>query len=571
MRKINTSRLCIICLLSGFLSGISQTTAAFSFGNSSQQPGNTSRTTENRPWGNVGSFKPAPMYEQQQPAGGPGYYPGAAPGSVWPAAPNSRSPYGPQVSADGSSRPPHVEVELGSKWPYEQQNVIFTVRVVSNENLKTLDTILPTIDGALIEKVDGPVASLRKDKRSGAQEIVNEYRFMLTPLRSGEIIVPEIQFKGNYDTSNQRRGMRNMPRPASGESFIIAADSPVKLRVKSADPSVNPWLPLHSLKLQSDLKQEHAVKEGTPVSLTLELTAQGALGSQLPSLERQLASPDYRVYRDSVSVNNGISNDGRYLIGSRTETYTLIPLKDGWIDLPSIKVAWWDLSTDTPRVAELVGYDNEGPVQTGSRSKGPREGASYPVYFWFPLMVTLGLVLGYWLGAWARTRPLLKWAGHKANTVLVLIKRQAVKHARKVHLKLSPVSYLNKLRMGLAAVLPARAKIWMCTRCAQREDDPDAWCQEFKSRVCQHLNITSQTPLPVIAEKLIEANPQVDPVRMRALIQSLDGAIYGSKPIDFQVWKKDFGNQLRPRAHLRRYRRYRRMQSSLPELNPRSA
>jgi len=58
---------------------------------------------------------------------------------------------------------------------------------------------------------------------------------------------------------------------------------------------------------------------------------------------------------------------------------------------------------------------------------------------------------------------------------------------------------------------------------------------------------------------------------MRDLIRSLDGAIYGSRPIDFQVWKKDFGNQLRPRAHLRRYRRYRQLQSSLPELNPRSA
>ena len=571
MHNITASRTCIICLLTGFLSSFTQATAAFSFGSSSQQPGNTPRTTDNRPWGNIDPFKPAPMYDPQQPTAGPGYYPGASPGTGWPTAPQLHSPYSPQASAEGHSRAPYVEVKLGSKWTYEQQNVIYTVRVVSSANLKTLDTILPTIDGALIEKVDGPVASLRKDKRSGAQEIVNEYRFMLTPLRSGEIIVPEIRFKGTYDSSNQRRGMRNMPQPAGGESFTIAAESPVKMRVKMADPAVDPWLPLYSLKLQSDLKQEHAVKEGTPVSLILEMTAQGALGSQLPSLERHLASPDYRVYRDAVSVNNGISNDGRYLIGSRTETYTLIPLKDGWIDLPSIKVAWWDVATDTPRVAELAGYDKEGPVQPGSNSQRSREGMSYPVYFWFPLMVTLGLVLGYWLGAWARTRPLLEWLGQKSNIVLTTIKRQALRGAQKVHFKLSPLTYLNRLRMGLVAVLPARAKIWMCTRCVQREDDPDAWCQEFKSRICQHLNITSQTPLPVIAEKLIEANPQVDPVRMRALIQSLDGAIYGSKPIDFQVWKKDFGNQLRPRAHLRRYRRYRQMQSSLPELNPRSA
>ncbi len=564
--------------MTGVLTSVTQTAAGFSFGSSRQQSGNTPQSTNNRPWGNVGDFTPAPRYEKQPYAGSRGYYPGAAPGAGWPSTLNQGSPYtapyGHQVPAGAgtASGLPHVEVELGSKWPYEQQNVIYTVRVVSRENLKTLDPILPTIDGALMEKVDGPIASLRKDKRSGTQEIINEYRFMLTPLRSGEIIVPEIRFKGIYTSSNQPRGMRGMPRQTTGgESFTVASNAPLKLRVQPADSSVQPWLPLHGLKLQSDLQQEHAVKEGAPVSLTLEMTAQGALGSQLPSLEKQLASPDYRVYRDSVSVKNGVSNDGRHLIGSRKETYTLIPLKDGWIDLPSIKVAWWDLAAETPRLAELVGYDNEGPVQTSLLSKGSGEARSYPVYFWFPLMITLGLVLGYWLGAWARTRPLLEWFGHKARVVLVWIKRRGMKHTQAVQRKLSPVNYLNKARLGLATIMPTRAKIWMCTRCVQREDDPDAWCQEFKSRICQHLNISSQTPLPMIAEKLIEANPQVDPVRMRALIQSLDGAIYGSKPIDFQGWKKDFGNQLRPRAHLRRYRRYRQLQSSLPELNPRSA
>lgn len=555
------------------LTSVSQTSAGFSFGNSSQQPGNSARTTDNRPWGNIGAFKPAPIYEQQQPAGSPGYYPGAAPGSGWPAAQNSYPPYGSQrpAGAGTASELPHVEVELGSKWPYEQQNVIYTVRVVSSQNLKTLDSILPTIDGAILEKIDGPVASLRKDKHSGAQEISNEYRFKLTPLRSGEIIVPEIRFTGSYAPGNQHRGMPGSPHSGGSESFTISSDAPVKLRVRPADPSVTPWLPLHSLKLLSNLQQEHAVKEGTPVTLILEMTAKGALGSQLPSLEKQLGGPDYRVYRDAVSVNNGISDDGRHLIGSRKETYTLIPLKDGWIDLPSIKVAWWDVAMDAPRVAELAGYDNEGPVQTSAQSQGAREGRSYPVYFWFPLMLTLGLILGYWLGVWSRTRPLLEWVGHKARAALLSMKRLGMKQVQTVNQVISPLPYLNKLRMGLAAVMPIRAKIWLCTRCVQGEDDPDAWCQEFKSRICQHLNITSQTPLPVIAEKLIEANPQVDPVRMRALIQSLDGAIYGSKPIDFLVWKKDFGNQLRPRAQLRRYRRYRQLQSTLPELNPRSA
>jgi hypothetical protein len=563
--------------LAGSLSSLTQTVAAFSFGNSSQQPRNTQPTTDNRPWGNIGAYTPAPMYERPQPpASNTGYYPGAAPGTGWPGALNSPSPYATQqqpARAGTASGVPHVEVELSSKWPYEQQNIIYTVRVISSQNLKVLDPILPAIDGAILEKVDGPLASSRKDKRSGTQEIINEYRFKLTPIRSGEIIVPEIRFKGSYAAGNRRGAMQGMRRSAGTESFTIASEGPLKLRVQPADPSVFPWLPLHSLKLESNLQQEHAVKEGTPVTLIIETTARGAMGSQLPSLEKQLNGDDYRVYRDSVSVSGGVSNDGRHLIGSRKETYTLIPLKDGWIDLPSIKLAWWDVATDAPRVAELAGYDNEGPVQTASLPQRSDAGASFPVYFWFPLMITLGLILGYWLGVWSRTRPLLDWVAQKAQVVLVSIKRHSAKPVQAVKRRISPARYLGKLRMGmgLAAFMPIRAKIWMCTRCVESEEEPDAWCQEFKSRICRHLNISSQTPLPAIAERLIEANPQVDPVQMRNLIRSLDGAIYGSKPIDFQVWKHDFGNQLRPRAHLRRYRRYRQLQSSLPELNPRSA
>ena len=88
--------------------------------------------------------------------------------------------------------------------PFEQQNIVYTVRVVSSDNLKTLNPILPRIEGAALQKVDGPVASLRTDKRSGNQEIVNTYHFKLTPLRSGEIVIPVISFKGTHVSSNRQ-------------------------------------------------------------------------------------------------------------------------------------------------------------------------------------------------------------------------------------------------------------------------------------------------------------------------------------------------------------------------------
>jgi hypothetical protein len=467
-----------------------------------------------------------------------------------------------------------VEVEVSETSPFEQQNIVYTVRVVSSDNLKTLNPILPRIDGAALQKVDGPVASMRTDKRSGSQEIVNTYHFKLTPLRSGEVIIPVISFKGTQAASNRQwNAMPGMqPATGAGESFTIAASRPVTLSVQPAEPTVKPWLPLNDLKLKAQLSNEQRVKEGTPVTLTLELDARGTVGDQLPTLENQLVSEDFRVYRESTTTKNGISNDGAYLIGSRTETYTLIPLKDGWIRLPQLGVPWWDVDTNTARIAGQADQPEVMP-SSGHSATAARaaSGNGYPVYFWFPMLITLGMILGYWLGAWARTRPILKSAMTATVSVLVPVKQRVVASSQVAMQRLNLFKYFRKLRLGLAMFMPLPVKLWMCTRCVEQEESPGKWCMQFKNRICQHLRIPPQTPLPQIAERLIELNPQAEPAKLRALVQSLDSAIYGARPIDFNAWKNDFRNQLRPRLFSARRRSSRRAKTELPELNPHSA
>ena len=124
--------------------------------------------------------------------------------------------------------------------------------------------------------------------------------------------------------------------------------------------------------------------------------------------------------------------------------------------------------------------------------------------------------------------------------------------------------------MGFAQLMPRSIKLWMCTRCLDAEDNPDTWCIEFKSRVCQYLNISEHAPLTRIAEQIIVVNPQAEPARLRALAHSLDGAIYGGSSLDFIAWKREFVHQMRPHL-LRRRRSSRRTKAMLPALNPRVA
>jgi hypothetical protein len=111
----------------------------------------------------------------------------------------------------------------------------------------------------------------------------------------------------------------------------------------------------------------------------------------------------------------------------------------------------------------------------------------------------------------------------------------------------------------------------LCTRCLDTQERPEEWCAEFRSRVCEQLDIPEHAPITSVVEKIIEVQPQAEPVRLRELAHSMDRAVYGSRPLDFAAWKKDFRGQIRPRLYRRRRSPSVRSRRSLPELNPHSA
>ena len=551
-----TSSLIIGCLLAVFAN-----TQVHAFGFSMKPSDKDNGITSNRPWGNISPSKPAPQYQPPSQSASP-YYPASTPN--YPASsPNwyrSTQPNNTSISAG----PPVVEVEVESKTVYEQQNLVYTARVVSQGNLKSLNPVVPSIDGAMLELIDGPVATVRRDPATKQQLIVNTFRYKLRTLRPGKVVIPPIRFHGTHASSRQTQRTPG----TSGGSFNISASRDIALRVRPAEATVKPWLPLHDLKLHANLLQDGPVKAGEPVTLELELAAKGALGNQLPSLAQLLESPDYRIYRDATTIKNGINARGNYLTGSRKEIYTIIPLEDGWVRLPEVSLAWWDVDSHAARVAGLPFA--HALSSTGKGKASPEPGAGYSlsdILFWLPLVMVLCLIAGYWLGAWPRTRAFID----------VLVRRtaatrtQLVAQGRKMTAALSPKRQLVRARMGLAMLMPRSIKLWMCSRCHADETDPEAWCAEFKSRICQHLAIRADAPLIHVAEKLIEASPQAEPARLRALTRSLDRAIYGGAPLDFPRWRREFTSQLRPRPLRWRRAVSRRGAQRLPALNPRSA
>jgi hypothetical protein len=516
--------------------------------------------------------RPMPGLQQpgyQQPA--PGYQRG------WPG--QYQPPYRQQAGRQGTE-PPRLEVDLSDHQPYVQENVLLKLRVVSDQNLETATPELPNSNDVLLQKVEGPKASSRTGAR-GNPEIVNEFVYTLTPLRAGNVEVPPLRVTGTsygngygYAQSGDRR-------------YEATSPEPIRLQVRPAMASVRPWLPLQDLALKATLDSGEDVEEGQPVTLALELTAVGATGSQLPSLESLLRSPDFRVYREQTLNEGYLSSDGRRLQGRRTEYYTLVPRTGGKLQLPEIRVAWWNVTTGTKEYARLpihtLQVDGEsGPFGLSSSASTVAGGGLS--WVWLPLAGVTLLLLGYWGGVWYRgwTAKEASEAGARKGASAALRERlgtglssaAATLSAGGAELsrRMNPAPLLRRIKPRLSKSLPPSTRFLSCVRAANREENPAAWAERFQDLTCHHLQFDTQTPLPGIAGQILSLRPGADPEQLRSLMQQLDGALYGSQDIDFVRWKKQFRSQVGRRRGLATLsgKELHLIRARLPELNPRS-
>jgi hypothetical protein len=139
--------------------------------------------------------------------------------------------------------------------------------------------------------------------------------------------------------------------------------------------------------------------------------------------------------------------------------------------------------------------------------------------------------------------------------------------------RLSPVPAWNRALVRAGGLLPTPVRLWFWVRCADDEGDPGLWCKTLQFLSCRELAISPYAPLPEVAEKIIRFQPRSNPEQVRRLFRQLDGAIYGNEPIEFEQWKREFRQQVRPSLlGLRDAARGDGAgRAGLPELNPKAA
>ena len=299
-----------------------------------------------------------------------------------------------------------TSVGISGNETYVQQQIPYMVKLYFDSAMKSGEITQPTVKNAVVEE-------LTQDKRytvmrGGKKFNVVEKHYTISPEKSGTLHIPATSVSGRIalsggDSPQLRQRMdetdmlnkffnnfQNDPffndpffRNNLDDGFLSRARStgpskPFTIKSKALDITVKPvpkeftgkvWLPAKELSIRDSWTHTPPeLKVGEPVTRTLVLRAKGLAGSQIPTIE--VAKPDnVKIYPQQPTSKT--HTDGETLIGRQYFDITYIPQKAGQVDIPEIKVDWWNIDTKKQQTYTLPAWHlNVAPGALASQTTG---------------------------------------------------------------------------------------------------------------------------------------------------------------------------------------------------------
>ncbi len=292
----------------------------------------------------------------------------------------------PQGAQGGPGDDVYVEVELGIDGDrvMVQQQIPIVVRLYSGLLIRGGELSDPRADGAVLERLGND--RQYETTRNGRDYQVIERRFSLSPERSGELRIAPVVFEGEVvanrgDSTRGATGNDRLDRlfanPMVESMFrdspftMFERGEPVRAQAEAITLQVDPrpagfggahWLPAEAVAIDDSwAKEPPRLRAGEPATRTLTLTAKGLAGTQIPEIEIPVPA-GVRAYPEKTETES--RTDGATLFGVSAQRLTLIPTAGGALEMPEIRVTWWDTVAQIERVATVpaMTLDVEGPT-----------------------------------------------------------------------------------------------------------------------------------------------------------------------------------------------------------------
>jgi len=258
---------------------------------------------------------------------------------------------------------PFLETVFDPPDPYVQAAVHVTERVYLPVDNPVYQPSLefPTSNDALMQQIGAD--ENKKLVKNGVEYEVVERNYLVFPQKSGKLDLPGAVLAGQMAVRPRDRfGTDPFSQLFGAAAGMAAGTRPVRIRGDAIDLSVKPrppesgagpWIPARGLSLSADWHPNTgSVHVGDPVTLELQLRADGLTAAQLPNLAADLDLPDgIKAYPDQAKLEN--SQRGDTVQGSRLQSVALIATRAGDYVVPALHVTWWDTKANQARAVEL--------------------------------------------------------------------------------------------------------------------------------------------------------------------------------------------------------------------------
>lgn len=342
----------------------------------------------------------------------------------------------PELTGLAAGNDVFLEAILSKDSVYVQEQLLFTIRLhytiagIRNPNFTEVEPA-----NAVVQMLGAP--HQYEQLVDGVRYGVYEKNYVIFPQRSGELVIPDIVFRGELTDGSSNFVFRN-PNMRPVTAFAEGYNVDVKERPASF-PAANTWLPASDIQISETWDRDLTrLNPGDSAERTITVIANGLDGAALPPLGR----PDIdrmNVYPEQPVIERMVI-DGN-IVGTRIEKYTLVATEAGDIVIPEVNLPWWDVDDDELRTAVIpASYIQVTPVggvfpgdevagdgsvagqdTSGTLMQNPADNllnaARTPAWILNVMALTIVLILAAMWWLWRRRQNLLL-----ANTVPVIVR-----------------------------------------------------------------------------------------------------------------------------------------------------
>ena len=241
-----------------------------------------------------------------------------------------------------------LEIETNRDSVYVQEQLLFTVRLYYTINgIRNPQFTELEMEDSVIQLIGSPNQYERLI--DGVRYGVYEKRYVIFPQRSGELEIPDILFRGEVTDGSSNFVFRNL-NTRRVTAFIEGVSIEVKERPASVRDSAF-WLPVSDLELEETWSTDLGnLRIGDTVERTVTMTAHGLDGAVLPPFsESQIVG--INQYPNPPEIDRSFVEGS--IVGSRTESVSMVFTEAGNFEIPEISIIWWNINTDQAEVTVL--------------------------------------------------------------------------------------------------------------------------------------------------------------------------------------------------------------------------